>query len=368
MCRWSIRTGARSSRPKGRRPRRQRSPARRADASATSSRRRSRRFASPDHVRRATVRTASTPPCRRARVGVFRTSPAARLGRLRPRNGATTSEGPPDMTDDRERWALILGASSGMGEATALTLAKAGYKICGIHLDFRAALAHVDEVKAGIEAAGSEALFINMNAADDEKRAAALATLRDSFDRSRAEGRYPYVRVVMHSLAFGSLVPFLADDAKAAVDRKKMEMTQDVMANSLVYWVQDLWRGGFLGRGSRIFAMTSEGSSRVVPSYGVVSSAKAALESHIRQLAMELARLDTGVTANAIRAGVTITPALMKIPEHDAIIDAAVRRNPTGRMTTPHDVADAIVALSEGAGVISGEVRGVDGGEYITGS
>ena len=44
----------------------------------------------------------------------------------------------------------------------------------------------------------------------------------------------------MHSLAFGSLVPFLTDDPKGAVDRKKMEMTQDVMANSLVYWVQDL--------------------------------------------------------------------------------------------------------------------------------
>ena len=48
-----------------------------------------------------------------------------------------------------------------------------------------------------------------MNAADDEKRAAALATLGERFDRSRAEGRDPYVRVVMHSLAFGSLVPFL---------------------------------------------------------------------------------------------------------------------------------------------------------------
>ena len=94
----------------------------------------------------------------------------------------------------------------------------------------------------------------------------------------------------MHSLAFGSLVPFLTEDPKAGVDRKKMEMTQDVMANSLVYWVQDLWRGGFLGQGSKIYAMTSEGSTRVVPSYGVVSSAKAALESHVRQLAMELAR------------------------------------------------------------------------------
>jgi NAD(P)-dependent dehydrogenase (short-subunit alcohol dehydrogenase family) len=273
------------------------------------------------------------------------------------------------MTDSRERWALILGGSSGMGEATAIALAKAGYRICGIHLDFRAAIAHVDEVKAAIEAAGSEALYINMNAADDEKRAAALDALDARFVESRAAGKQPYVRVVMHTLAFGSLVPFIADDPKAAVDRKKMEMTQDVMANSLVYWVQDLYRRGFLADGSKVYAMTSEGSTRVVPTYGVVSSAKAALESHVRQLAMELARTGSGITVNAIRAGVTMTPALMKIPEHDAIIAYARRRNPTGRMTTTQDVANAIVALAgEGTGFISGEIIGVDGGEYVTGS
>jgi NAD(P)-dependent dehydrogenase (short-subunit alcohol dehydrogenase family) len=273
------------------------------------------------------------------------------------------------MTDDRERWALILGASSGMGEATALTLAGAGYRICGIHLDFRAGLAHVDEIKTAIEAAGSEALYINMNAADDEKRAAALGTLRERFDRSRADGRDPYIRVVMHSLAFGSLVPFLTPEPKDGVDRKKMEMTQDVMANSLVYWVQDLWRGGFIGRGSKIFAMTSEGSTRVVPSYGVVSSAKAALESHVRQLAMELARHGTGATANCIRAGVTVTPALLKIPESQTMIDITMKRNPTGRMTTPQDVANAILALAgDGTDFINGDIISVDGGEFITGS
>jgi len=273
------------------------------------------------------------------------------------------------MTDDRERWALILGGSSGMGEATAITLAKAGYNICGIHLDFRAALAHVEEVKAAIEAAGVQALYINMNAADDEKRAAAIGSLRERFDASRAAGREPYVRVVMHSLAFGSLVPFLSDDPKGGVDRKKMEMTQDVMANSLVYWVQDLWRAGFLGKGSKIYAMTSEGSTRVVPSYGVVSSAKAALESHIRQLAMELARHGTGATANCIRAGVTITPALLKIPEAQTMIDITMKRNPTGRMTTPQDVANAILALSgDGTEFINGDIISVDGGEFVTGS
>src|SRR4029078_86386 len=139
----------------------------------------------------------------------------------------------------------------------------------------------------------------------------------------------------MHSLAFGSLVPFLSEDPKAGVDRRKMEMTQDVMANSLVYWVQALWGGGFLGSGSKIDAMTSEGSTRVVPSYGVVSSAKAALESHVRQLAMELARQGTGATGNCIRGGVNITPALLTSTESQTMIDITMKRNPTGRMTTP---------------------------------
>jgi NAD(P)-dependent dehydrogenase (short-subunit alcohol dehydrogenase family) len=272
------------------------------------------------------------------------------------------------MTDDRERWALILGASSGMGEATALTLARAGYRICGIHLDFRAALAHVQEVKAAIAGVGGEALFINMNAADDEKRASALEALKAVFDERRAAGRHPYVRVVMHSLAFGSLVPYIADDPKDAVDRKKMEMTQDVMANSLVYWVQDLVRSGFLESGSKIWAMTSEGTSKHLPSYGVVSSAKAALESHVRQLAYEFARRGSGISVNSIRAGVTDTPAMRRIPENERMVEVTLARNPHGRLTTTQDVADAILSLSEpDSDWISGNVIGVDGAEAISG-
>src|SRR4051812_13807817 len=106
------------------------------------------------------------------------------------------------MTDDRERWALILGASSGMGEATALTLAGSGSRSAGVGLDFRAALARGEELKGKIADLGSEALSFNMTAADEEKRATALAALREGFDRSAADGRSPYVRVVMHSLAF----------------------------------------------------------------------------------------------------------------------------------------------------------------------
>ncbi len=270
--------------------------------------------------------------------------------------------------DGRERWALVLGASSGFGEATALALAGAGYRIVGVHLDFRAALQRVEGIRERIAAAGSEALYLNMNAADDAKRAGAIARINARFDERRRKGTQPYLRVVVHSLAFGTLLPFVAEDPKEAVSRKQMEMTLDVMANSLVYWVQDLYRAGLIGRGTHVYAMTSEGSSRVIPTYGAVSAAKAALESHCRQLAAELGRKGTGITVNAIRAGVTLTPALMKIPEHQLIIEAGERRNPSGRLTTPEDVASAIVKLSEdGLDWVTGNVIGVDGGEFISG-
>ena len=73
-----------------------------------------------------------------------------------------------------------------------------------------------------------------------------------------------------------------------------------------------------------------------------------------------------GITSNAIKAGVTDTPALRKIPGNVGMLDAARSKNPTGRLTTPEDVAKAIVLLSlDEAHWISGNVLGVDGGEDI---
>ena len=66
-------------------------------------------------------------------------------------------------------------------------------------------------------------------------------------------------------------------------------MTLDVMAHTIVYWAQNLVTEKLMGQGGRIFAMTSAGSHRVWPTYGAVSVAKAAIEAHIRQLAVELA-------------------------------------------------------------------------------
>jgi len=256
------------------------------------------------------------------------------------------------------RWALILGASSGFGEACVRALAAAGYDIAGVHLDRKAGLEHVQEITQAIEGHGRRHLFFNMNAADEGKR-------REVVDALAAElaANGGTVAVLMHSLAFGTLKPYIAADA---LTKANIEMTLDVMAHSLVYWAQDVVGRGLMGRGGRIFAMTSSGSTRVIPSYGAVSAAKCALESHIRQLANELA--PRGITANALRGGVTNTPAARRIPGSERLFEEGARRNPHGRLTTPEDIGRAVVALSvPGTDWITGNVINVDGGEEVSG-
>ncbi len=257
--------------------------------------------------------------------------------------------------------ALILGASSGFGEAAALELAKQGMNIFGVHLDRKGALPKVEEIKNKIKEIGRKATFFNVNAADSEKRSEVLGKIEQILNE---HGRLGDIKVLIHSLAFGTLKPYVSDDRKTRVSNKNMDMTLDVMAHTLVYWTQEMVSRGLMGEGGRVFAMTSAGGHRVWPTYGPVSASKAALESHVRQLAVELAPYK--ITANAIQAGVTLTPALDKIPGKDEIIRHATEVNPSNRLTTTEDVAQAIATLSlPGTHFLTGNVIKVDGGEDL---
>jgi NAD(P)-dependent dehydrogenase (short-subunit alcohol dehydrogenase family) len=270
-----------------------------------------------------------------------------------------------EATDPRERWALVLGSSSGFGGAAARALGREGYGVVGVHLDLRASRADAEAVRDEIAATGVPVVFHNVNAADPERRAAVIDDIRQRFEERQAAGADPFIAVFLHSLAFGATLAYVTDDPeRKELSQKQLEMTVDVMAHSMVYWVRDLFHAGLLGEGSRLFAMTSEGAQHNVPTYGAVSSAKAALESHTRQLAMEL--IPYGITVNCLRAGVTDTPALRRIPGHEELRDAAERKNPAGRLTRPEDVAEALIALaSPRLYWMTGNVIGVDGGEMI---
>ena len=259
----------------------------------------------------------------------------------------------------KQPWALILGASSGFGEATALELARTGMNIFGVHMDRRDRMPHVQELKDKIDGLGRQTEYFNGNAADDDFRQLTVEKIR-----LRLSAENGTLRVLMHSLAFGALKPLAG--AEEVASRKQLESTADVMGHSLVYWVQDCLRAGLFDWGGRIFAMTSAGGAKAVPNYGPVGAAKAILEAHIRQLAIELA--PAGITANAILAGVTDTPALRQIPGHEEIVKVARQRNPHHRLTLPEDVARCIAALCHPATYwLTGNTLQVDGGENTVG-
>ncbi len=257
-------------------------------------------------------------------------------------------------------WALILGASSGFGAATARHLARCGMNIVGVHLDRRNTQELADGVRDDIEAAGSQARFFNVNAADAEARAQVLDTVAPELSANQ-----PPVRVLLHSLAFGTLLPFIGTEGEPGISSRQMEMTLDVMAHSLVYWTQDLVARDLLGPGSRILAMTSAGSDRIWPGYGAVGTAKSCLDAHVKRMAVELGPRQ--VTVNALRAGVTDTRALRPIPGHEELLENAARLNPGGRLTQPEDVARAVAVMAlDETSWMSGNIIGVDGGEYLT--
>jgi enoyl-[acyl-carrier protein] reductase III len=163
----------------------------------------------------------------------------------------------------------------------------------------------------------------------------------------------------------------LVSNAASGVLKPAMELTtrhwnwaMDINARALLSLTQHAVP--MMQSGGRIMAVSSLGAVRAVPNYTVVGASKAALESLIRHLAVELG--PKGILVNTISAGVVDTDALKKFPNRDDIIAASLERTPLGRLTTPEDVADlALFLCSDLAGMIHGQTVVVDGGYAIQG-
>jgi NAD(P)-dependent dehydrogenase (short-subunit alcohol dehydrogenase family) len=267
------------------------------------------------------------------------------------------------MTGERPRWAVILGASSGFGLATARKLGHHGVHLCLVHRDRRAALPAVEAEFDRLRAAGASVLAFNRDATDPAQRDVIL-------DELRAAAGAGAVRLLLHSIAFGNLKPLAppphGDGSGATLTEDDFAHTIHAMGTSLVGWVHGLHRRQLFAPDARVLGLTSEGNTLAWPGYAAVSAAKVALEAVSRALATEFAPY--GVRANVVQPGITDTPALRRIPGHEAMKTSAARRNPFGRLTTPEDVADAIYLLSlDEAAWINGALIRVDGGEHVAG-
>jgi enoyl-[acyl-carrier-protein] reductase (NADH) len=140
--------------------------------------------------------------------------------------------------------------------------------------------------------------------------------------------------------------------------------TYNSMAASFVIWTQKLFINGLMTSGSRVIGFTSEGSTKVISGYAAVAMAKSALEAACRYLSVDLAK--HGITVNLIGAGIIPSKALETLPNNNEIVQHALLRNPSGRLTNSDDIAKLVGFLvSENSAWITGQIIQSDGGEQL---
>jgi len=159
--------------------------------------------------------------------------------------------------------------------------------------------------------------------------------------------------VVIHNAATGVIRPALE------TEDKHWDWTMNANARALLALARAA--APSMPSGSSIVAISSLGSMRVLENYVLVGTSKAALESVVRYLAVELA--PRGIRANTVSAGVVETGALAHFPNREDMLEMGLERTPAGRLVEPEDVAGAVAFLcSPDAEMIRGHTLIVDGG------
>jgi enoyl-[acyl-carrier protein] reductase III len=232
---------------------------------------------------------------------------------------------------------FVTGGSRGIGKAIALKFAELGASrvAIGYLRNDSAAEAAAEELRA----AGAEPALVRGNVSSDRvvREVAGLGALD----------------ALVHNAATGVIRPALD------VEKKHWDWTLDANAHALLALAQAA--APQMQPGASIVGLSSLGSVRVLENYVLVGTSKAALESLVRYLAVELA--PRGIRVNAVSAGVVETEALEHFPNKETMVREGKERTPAGRLVEPGDVADAVAWLcSPAAEMVRGHTLVVDGG------
>lgn len=248
------------------------------------------------------------------------------------------------MYNLRGKVGLVTGSSRGIGKAIALRLAENGVDLVVNYVRHRQ---DAEATARLIEEKGARCLVVKANVANDEDLQGMFALIKSEFG---------HLDFLISNAASGVLKPALE------LSSRHWNWAMEINARALLSLTQQAVP--LMSKGARIMAVSSMGAVRAVENYTAVGASKAALESLVRHLAVELGPM--GINVNTISAGAVDTEALKKFPNREQILDGALQRTPMGRLTTPEDVADvALFLCSDLAAMIQGQTIVVDGGYSI---
>jgi enoyl-[acyl-carrier protein] reductase III len=241
------------------------------------------------------------------------------------------------------RVAVVTGSSRGIGMACLRRLAE---DHDGLVVHCRRTPELAEHVRAGLVARGRDVLVVLADLEDE-------AAVADMFDRIGDHfGRLDTLVVNAAAGTFRSVVEH---------DRRHVRRTVETTIASFIQMIG--LAAPMLGDGSRIVVIGGLDSRFFVPLHGVMGAMKAAYESLVRSLAVELA--STGTTVNIVVPGsVDMDSSALYLPVRPSVVDAT----PRGRLTTAEEVAHCVAFFcSPMAAAVTGQALVVDGGMSAAG-
>ncbi|GMN05151.1 SDR family oxidoreductase [Croceitalea sp. MTPC5] len=257
---------------------------------------------------------------------------------------------------ETNKWALVLGGSSGLGLAVVKKLAAHDFNILVVHRDRRSDLPEIEKQFDSVRSTRMTLVAFNVDATSIERQ-------NELIPKIKAQLKDEKIAVLVHSIAKGNLKP-MQSTTESTLQHQDFSLTIGAMATSFYDWVKLLVDQELFNEDLRTIAFTSEGNTKAWSNYAAISAAKAALEAMMRNIALEFAPM--GIKSNCIQAGVTETKSFTMIPGSATLKAAALERNPNKRLTTPEDVANVVYLMTTPeAKWITGTVLKVDGGESL---